>query len=167
MKQFVKTHGTTFTVGLFLISTISGVFLFFHFQSRLFHSMHEWLSMVLLVPVAVHIWRNWAAFAKYFKKKTIYMPLLVTLIASIAFAYPTLSSKSGGGDPKVAAIMAIHQGNISQVAPLFQLSSDELQNRLQAKGYKINDRNQTLSEIAKSSDKPLGPSLIADVAFSD
>lgn len=163
MKKLLKTYGTSLTVGLFFISTLSGVFLFFHISSATFHAMHEWLSMVLLVPVGFHIWRNWGAFAAYFKRKPIYIALVLSLIASLAFAYPSLTSTGSQGNPMRMAVSALHKGNIVQVAPLFDLSPDQLKQRLSAKGYVIDDLTLPLQEIAKKSHKPLGPSLIKDL----
>lgn len=163
MIKFLKTHGTTLTVGLFLVSTISGVFLFFHLYSSAFHAMHEWLSMVLLIPVGFHIWRNWPGFMGYFKRKTIYIPLLLSLVASLAFAYPALTSNGGGKNPMRAAVGALQNGTVAQVAPLFKLTPEALSQQLNAKGYKITSSTQTLRDIAQSSGKPLGPSLVADL----
>ncbi len=166
MIKFLKTHGTTFTIGLFLVSAISGVFLFFHLWSSAFHGMHEWLSMLLLVPVVLHIWKNFPSLKGYFKRKTIAIPLALSLIGAVIFAYPALtSSGSGGGNPMRAAIGAIQNGSIEQVAPLYNISASDLQKRLEARGYKVESLNAPLSEIAKTSGKPLGPSLIRDVSF--
>lgn len=165
MTKLLRTHGTTLTIALFLISTLSGVFLFFHLYSSTFHAMHEWLSMVLIAPVAVHMWRNWPAFSSYFKKKTIYVPLIVTLLVGVMFAYPSLSAGKSGGNPMRVAVGAIQNGTIEQVAPLFKLEPSQLKERLLAKGYKVERENQPLSELAKASGKNIGPALIADIAI--
>lgn len=165
MQNLFKTHGTTLTIGLFLVSTISGIFLFFHLWSATFHGMHEWLSMVLLIPVGVHIWRNWAAFARYFKKKTIFLPLAVSLLAGIAFAYPSLTTDQPKGNPLRATISAIENASIQKVAPLYNLSPTELSIRLANKGYIIRSLDIPLKTIAAQSDKSKGRSLVADIAF--
>ena len=60
MKSFVNRFSTPLTLGLFAISAISGMALFFHLGQGVFHSMHEWLSMVLLAPFAFHLWKTGA-----------------------------------------------------------------------------------------------------------
>ncbi|MCB2100249.1 MAG: DUF4405 domain-containing protein [Rhodobacterales bacterium] len=164
MTKFLKTHGTTLTFALFLVSTVSGVFLFFHVLSPVFHGMHEWLSMVLLVPVAVHVWKNWTAFAGYFRRKTVYVPLVLSLLAGAVFAYPALTAP-GGGNPARAAVGALQRGTVAQVAPLFQLTPEALRDRLAAKGYTVTSLDQSLAEIARASGKEGGPGLVAAVAF--
>lgn len=58
MKDIANRYATPLTTGLFAVSAISGVALFFHLGSAYFHGMHEWLSMALLIPFGVHVWKN-------------------------------------------------------------------------------------------------------------
>jgi len=167
IQKLLKTHGTTFTVGLFLVSTVSGVFLFFHVASPTFHAMHEWLSMLLIVPVAFHVWKNWAAFKAYFKRRTIVVPLALSVVAGVAFAYPSLTAPSSGGNPMRAAIKAVESGTLTQVAPLYELTPEALSERLAAKGYTVTSTEQTLTEIAEASGKKPGRELLAAIAFAN
>ena len=50
MPAILNRYATPLITGLFLVSMISGIALFFHWGSAWFHGMHEWLSMVLIVP---------------------------------------------------------------------------------------------------------------------
>lgn len=171
MLRVLKTHGTTFTLVLFAVSAVSGVALFFHWQGAAFHAMHEWLSMVLLAPVALHLWRNWNGFTTYFKRRTLYIPAVLGLVASLVFAWPAITgTTSGGGNPTRAALGALEKGSIAEVAPLFDLTPQALAERLAAKGYRVAPDDDlaaaSLAEIASASGKPAGPALIADVAFA-
>jgi hypothetical protein len=62
MPSILSRYATPLITGLFIVSLVSGVALFFHLGSAWFHSMHEWLSMVLILPFVLHIWKNWRAF---------------------------------------------------------------------------------------------------------
>ena len=55
MPKLLSAYATPFVTGLFLISTISGLALFFHVGPRGFRGMHEWLSLVLLALY----WHPW------------------------------------------------------------------------------------------------------------
>ncbi len=165
MTKFLKTHGTTFTFALFLVSTVSGVFLFFHIASSTFHAMHEWLSMALLIPVAIHMWRNWASFLTYFKRKTMVIPLVLSLVAGAVFAYPSLTSTSRNGSPIQMTMRAMLSGSIAQVAPLYKLTPEALAERLSKKGYVVSSASQSLREVAEASGKRAGPGFMADVVF--
>lgn len=164
MKAILRTHGTTFTVSLFLVTAISGTFLFFHVASGTFHTMHEWLAMALLLPVAFHVWKNWGGLKQYFRRKTIYLPLVATLVAGAAFVVPTLTGPASGGNPMRVATRAIANGTVAQVAPLFNLTPDALSQRLAAKGYKVTSADQPLAAIARASGKEAGPELMAAIA---
>ena len=171
MTRLLKTHGTTFTVVLFFVSAVSGVALFFHWAPAAFHGMHEWLSLVLIVPVAVHLWRNWNAFTTYFKRRTLLIPAVLGVVASLVFAWPAMTSgAAGGGNPMRAAISAIEGATIAEAAPLFDLAPADLGARLVARGYALEQGADfsviTLFDLAKASGKPGGPALVADVAFT-
>ncbi|WP_249690312.1 DUF4405 domain-containing protein [Stappia sp. WLB 29] len=170
MLRVLKTHGTTFTIILFAVSAVSGVALFFHWGSAAFHGMHEWLSMLLLAPVAVHLWRNWPGFSGYLKRRQLFVPAVLGLAAALAFAVPALTATSGG-NPMRAALSAIENGTVAEVAPLFELTPQALAQRLAAKGYQVAPdgdlASASLAEIASTSGKPAGPGLVADVAFAE
>lgn len=170
MLRVLKTHGTTFTIILFAVSAVSGIALFFHWSSAVFHGMHEWLSMLLLAPVALHLWRNWNGFTVYLKRRQLLVPAALGLAASLAFAVPVLTAGTSGGNPMRAALGALEKGSIAEVAPLFDLTPQALAERLAAKGYRVAPDGDlaaaSLAEIASASGKPAGPALIADVAFA-
>jgi asparagine N-glycosylation enzyme membrane subunit Stt3 len=171
VKTFLRTHGTTCTIVLFAVSAVSGAALFFHIGSAAFHGMHEWLSMLLVLPVALHLWRNWNGFRTYLKRRTLIVPAVLGIAASLVFAWPAMTATGTGGNPMRAALSAIEGGTIAEVAPLFDLSPTALAERLISKGYRLGDELDpaaaTLGEIARASGKTGGPALVADVAFGD
>lgn len=150
MKTFINRYATPLTTGLFAVSTIPGVALFFHWQSGAFHAMHEWLSMVLLLPFVLHLWRNWAAFLGYIKRKTIWIPLAASLVAAVPFAYAGLSA-GGGGNPAFRAVGLLTQASLTEVAPVLDTTSQALLADLRQRGYAVASVEATLSEIAAAS----------------
>lgn len=64
MKPLLLRYATPFISGLFLVSLISGIALFFHLGNATFRGMHEWLSMVLILPFVLHLWKNWRPLVK-------------------------------------------------------------------------------------------------------
>lgn len=150
---------TPITTGLFLVSAISGVALFFHWAPGTFHSMHEWLSMVLLVPFVFHMWRNWGAFMGYIKRKTLWIPLILCIVVSIPFALPSSQGRSGG-NPAFRVIRVMTQASLSNLAPVMKSSPEELLKKLQAMGYKATSTDETLDQIAAASGEQSLPLLI-------
>ena len=139
MPSVLGRYATPFITGLFIVSLISGIALFFHIGPSGFHGMHEWLSMVLIVPCALHLWKNWRPFLNYFRR----LPLGVALRAGEA-----------GGPPPFAFSHAILANPASDVAPLLGMTSDELCERLGAAGIVVADPARSVSEAIAASGKP-------------
>lgn len=151
MNDKLARYATPFTVGLFLVSTISGVALFFHLGSKYFHEMHEWLSMLLLLPVVFHIQKNWTSMTGYFRRKTIWMPTLLSLTGGLIFV--VMAWNSPGRPPSPSAKLLGAQ-SIASLAPIMGTNATELQSRLTAKGYVVVPAD-TLDAVAKRAGKPI------------
>lgn len=149
MPEFFSRYATPLTTGLFLVSLISGVALFFHLGSSLFHAMHEWLSMVLIVPFVLHIWKNWRAFVTYFKHAPMTIALLLSLAGGLAFAIP--ASLSETGSPQRAVFGAMSNGSLTHIAPLFGYEPDALAAALREKGLDVAGPETSVKAIAEAS----------------
>lgn len=156
MTAFFKTYATPLTTGLFLVSLISGIALFFHLGGAAFHGMHEWLSMVLIAPFGLHIWKNWRSFLAYFKRPPMAMALGLSLAAAIAFALPAMTAAEGGDNPRAAlfaVIGKIENASVASVAPIFGQDETSLIAALQEAGYTVKSGSETLSAIGAASGK--------------
>jgi len=149
LKNFMHRYGTPLTAGLFAVSAISGVALFFHWASGSFHSMHEWLSMALLVPFALHMVKNWKPLLAYAKKKTLLIPLVLSVIADVPFAMT--SGKGRGGNPAFQTISLMTRTSLDDLAPIFGMPADTMLKKLQARGYKVQSTRDTPNGIASAS----------------
>ncbi|MBT3070992.1 DUF4405 domain-containing protein [Rhodomicrobium sp. Az07] len=152
MNGFLGRVTTPFTFGLFAVSAISGLALFFHLGSNLFHSMHEWLSLLLLVPFFIHVWRNWGAMKGYFRRGSMVVPLVLTLAAAAAFAVPA-AMKGQTGSPR-AAVMLMTQTPLDALAPVLKTTPDALKASLLQRGYKVTSTADTLASVAAASGAP-------------
>ncbi|MEH0072969.1 DUF4405 domain-containing protein [Pannonibacter sp. Pt2] len=150
MRDLLFRWTTPLTAGLFLVSTISGVALFFGWQSGLFHEMHEVLSMVLLAPVAVHLWRNWKPMLGYFRRAAMPLALAGSLAAGGFFAAEALSGPGRSGNPAMAMVAAVQNAPLSVVAPVLGLEEAALIARLEQAGIKGAAGSDTLSGLAAS-----------------
>lgn len=150
MKSLLTRYATQLTLGLFAVSAISGVALFFHVAQGAFHGMHEWLSMVLLLPAALHVWRNWGALMGYVRRHALLLPVAATVLAAVLFAIPGMSGQAGMSPP-MRAMRSMTQARLVDLAPVLQTTPDALQARLQQRGYKVASANDTLDAVAASS----------------
>ncbi|CAD7037283.1 MULTISPECIES: DUF4405 domain-containing protein [Pseudorhizobium] len=154
MHSLLSRYATPLVTGLFVVSLVSGIALFFHFQSGAFHSMHEWLSMVLILPFILHIWKNWRPFQNYFKRLPMALAIGVSIAASIPFAWPALTSTGPStGNPAVAMAGVITGSPAAEVAPLFDQTEEAFLALLSEGGFPVSDARKTLREIAAESGK--------------
>ena len=146
-RDYVNRYATPFTTGLFVVSLISGIFLFFHVGTAAFREMHEWLSMVLIVPFVLHVWKNWLPIKSYFNRGSLVWPLVVCLAAGAVFAVPALTSGAAGGNPQMAMFKAIAEAPTATVAPVLKTTPEALIERLKAAGVTAT-AEQSLAQAA-------------------
>ncbi|WP_181703596.1 DUF4405 domain-containing protein [Chthonobacter albigriseus] len=143
---FLWRYATPFTTGLFLVSTISGLALFLHIGTSYFHEMHEILSLVLIVPFAFHLWRNWPALVGYFKRGTIWVPLALSLAVAVPFALE--GAGATGGNPAQRLIGSVQKAPLSEVAAIVDVEGPVLIERLAAAGIAGATLDDTIAGLA-------------------
>ena len=155
MKSILYRYATPFTTGLFLVSLVSGVALFFHVGPAAFHGMHEWLSMVLILPFVLHMWRNWRPMLSYFKHLPMAIALVLSLVAAGIFFIPT--SEGAGGPPQMVFLQTVLKGKVSDVAPLLGSTPEAIVAKLNEGGLPAtaDDRLHDVAAKAGKSDMHL------------
>ena len=149
-RDVLYRYATPFTTGLFAISLISGVALFFHVGSTWARGMHEILSMVLILPFALHIWRNWPTFLAYFRRWAMWIGLAVSLVLAVPFMLD--DGGAGGassGDPRALVFGAMANADVSALAALAKTDATTVISRLSAAGYQNVAPTDTASDLAK------------------
>ena len=146
-------YATPFITGLFLVSLISGAALFFHVGPGGFHGMHEWLSMLLILPFVLHLWKNWRPMTGYFRHAPMAVALAVSTIAAAAFLIPMGEATTAGGPPQFRLAHLVLTQPLQDVAPAVGLTPGELADRLTAAGFAVTAATQPLTEIATASGK--------------
>lgn len=150
MKALLFRYATPFTTGLFMVSLVSGVLIFFHLGGGAFKGMHEWLSMVLILPFILHLWRNWRPLVSYFKHLPMAIALVLSLAAAGAFFLP--SSGGAGGPPQLAFLHTILNNKVADMAPLVGETAETLTAKLNAAGYAATP-DAVLSEVQAKAGK--------------
>ncbi len=150
MDSFITRYATPLTTGLFAVSTISGLALFFHWQPAVFHGMHEWLSLVLLVPFGVHVWRNWRPLVGYLRRGTLIWPLVASLVVSLPFAVAGLGG-GAEGNPALRTIHLMTRTPLADLAPVLKTTPDALRATLAGRGLTVAPEHDTLDAIAAAS----------------
>lgn len=153
MPSVLSRYATPLITGLFLVSLVSGLALFFHIGPSAFHGMHEWLSMVLILPFVLHIWKNWRPMSAYLRHAPMAVALALSVAAAGLFFVASGSGGEGrGGPPQFQLAQTILSASPEVAAPVFGTSAETLLARLQEAGF-AGQQGMTLSEIAAASGK--------------
>lgn len=154
MTAFFQRYATPFITGLFVISLISGIALFFHIGPSGFHGMHEWLSMVMILPFVLHLWRNWRPMTNYFRHAPMVIALTLSLVAGAVFLVPQSSdSARAGGPPQFQLAHQVMSQPLADLAPALGTTPEALGAKLVEAGFVLGDPAQSLTEMATASGK--------------
>lgn len=161
LKNFTARFATPLTTGLFVVSAVSGVALFFHLASPVFHSMHEWLSLVLLVPFVLHVSKNWKSLLSYGRRGTLLLPLLAAFVVALPFAWSGLTGPVRGPAGQLVPLMT--RARLSELAPVLKTTPDGLLAALRQRGFDARSADETLAAVAAGSGRPAAEALFAVV----
>lgn len=153
MTSFFKTYATPFTTGLFLVSLISGIALFFHVGPSGFHGMHEILSMVLILPFVLHLWKNWRPMTAYLRHAPMAIALTLSLGAALAFLYPAGQSEGRNGPPQFAFAGKMLAATPAEMAAVLDVTPETLATALTGAGFQTGSGEDSLAKIAEASGK--------------
>ena len=154
MTDTLKRYATPLITGLFLISLISGAALFFHLGTNIFREMHEWLSMVLIVPFVLHLWKNWRSMLTYVGRTPFKpLPWWARLQSPLVFGYQTGAGNGERRPPQFAFSHAILGNAPSKISPLLGVTTESLVDTLKGKGFTAATADMALTEIATKSGK--------------
>lgn len=161
LAGLVNRFATPLTSGLFLVSAISGVALFFHLASPVFHSMHEWLSLVLLAPFVLHVAKNWKSLVGYGRRGTLLLPILAALVVAVPFAWSGLTGPVRGPASRLVPFMT--HARVSELAPVLRTTPDALLTALRNHGFDARSADDTLAAVARASGKDAAEALFVVV----
>lgn len=154
MKDALFRYATPAMTSLFVISLISGVIIFFHIGPAWLHGVHEWLSLLLIVPFVLHMWRNWRPFVNYFKRAAMPVSLAVGVAAVAAFGIvPAGAEGERSGPPQFALAATLLASTPTAVAPVLGVTADELVQALKAAGFSNADAVTPMKAAAEASGK--------------
>lgn len=136
---------TPLTLGAFLLSAVTGILIFFHLDSGANKLVHEWLSWLLLVGVALHGYIHFNLIKGYLRTRS---GLLIVLACLLILALSFLPLSQGGGKPRfVRPITALANAPLTTLAAVARISPQELEARLQKAGFRPGPEDQSLRDV--------------------
>ncbi|MCL4186340.1 MAG: DUF4405 domain-containing protein [Rhodobacteraceae bacterium] len=153
MLQFLHRYATPLITGLFLVSLISGLALFLHIGPAGLHGMHEILSLLLMVPLGLHLWRNWRPFTAHFRRAPMAVALALSAAMALPFLLPADDAAPGGQRAAMAGLIrATMAATPAELAVVLHAPPEAVAAALEAAGIGVTE-GLSLGALAASAGK--------------
>lgn len=147
MRTGIKRDiATSFTTLMFLVISISGVMMFFHFFDMQVKQLHEILGLVFVGTGLFHVLVNWKSMKNYFSKKIFLMAVIATVIVTSGFV---LNSLNQGGNPKILVLQSVLNAPLKSSLNILNIKYDDGIKKLESNDIKIAN-SKTIREIAQT-----------------
>lgn len=137
---------TPVVMGAFLLSAVTGVLMFFHLDSGLNKTAHEWLSWAMVIGVGLHVLLNMPAFKRYLKQTT---GRVVIGAFALVLALSFIPAGGGGGsEPGFAPpVRALAKAPITVLAQVAGTSTEDVKAKLLAQGLTVTSDQQSVADL--------------------
>lgn len=142
----IKATATPLVIGSFVLSAMTGVLMFFHWDSGLNKVVHEWLSWVFLAGAAWHVSVHWKSFRRYWQQKPALL-VIGAFVLVLGASFISVPGKTEGKPPFLAPIHAMARAPLSDLAPVLGTNVPALRKRLQGLGFESQSDAQTLEAL--------------------
>lgn len=142
-----KSFATTPTIALFLILSVTGVFLLFHLAGPMVKILHEWLGLAFVLFALLHVLANWALMKRYLVGGKVALIVAMLVVATIFGLAP--APASDGGSPVRSLISQVKRAPLATVASLYGQEVTALIAQLQSQGYTVAGPESSLADLAR------------------
>ena len=125
---------TPLVAGSFILMGITGLLMFFHLDSGLNKTAHEWLGWAMVIAVVLHVTVNFQGFKNMFRT-TLGKGIVGLFTVILALSFFNLGGGEGGGKPPFMNSVAIlSNASITELAQISHIDEQTLLTRLQQAG---------------------------------
>jgi len=143
-----REWATPLTMGAFGLMAVTGILMFFHLDTGLNKTAHEWLGWVMVAGVAAHAAVNWAGFKRHFLSAGPGRAILaISMLITVASFISPPRVGSGALPPPVMALKAVTKAPLSNIAPLTGKTVERLMVELAQAGIRIPDAGASLDSV--------------------
>lgn len=146
MKFIKRDLATSFTTILFVIISVSGVMMFFHFFDTQVKSLHEILGLVFVGAALFHVIFNWSSMKRYFEKKVFFLSFTLLLAISSFFVVQSLNQKE---NPKGVLIEKMLSAPFKNSLEVLHVNYDDAIDRLNRENISI-ETQESIQKIAQT-----------------
>ncbi len=136
---------TPLVIGTFALMTVTGILMFFHLDSGLNKTAHEWLGWAMVAAVVLHLLMNVSAFKRYFNQNTGRWVIGVCVMVLMASFVPL--GDAGGKPSFVAPVQALANSPLTTVAQVAGVNVTEMRTRLAAAGIQSQSDTQSIKDL--------------------
>ncbi|MDD5548988.1 MAG: DUF4405 domain-containing protein [Sulfurovaceae bacterium] len=136
---------TPLITGSFLLIAITGILMFFHIDTGLNKVAHEWLGLVMVLGVILHIVVNFKGFKQMFGD-TIGKSIVGTFALVLLLSFLNLGGE-GNEKPFMTSVEVLAKASITDLAQVSHTDKQVLLNRLKAKGVVISDDTKSIKDV--------------------
>jgi hypothetical protein len=154
-----REWATPLTIGTFGLMAVTGILMFFHLDSGLNKTAHEWLGWLMVAGTAAHAAANWPGFKRYFLSSGMGRGILVVSVVVIAASFIRPGEQGGGVSTPALAIQAVTSAPLTQLAPLTGRSADQLLADLVAAGIPMRSVDQSVASVVGKDRKRAGTAI--------
>ena len=125
---------TPLVAGSFLLMGVTGILMFFHWDTGLNKTVHEWLGWAMVVAVALHVMVNLQGFKNMFHT-TLGKGILGLFTLILALSFFNLGGGEGnGGPPFKNSVNLLSNASITELSQISHIDEQILLTRLQQAG---------------------------------
>ena len=154
MNSFLRNYATPLSLVTFAVAAATGVMMFFGIHGGLLGTVHEWVGLIFVAALILHLARNWRGVLTMVSKprcKAVLGGLGAVAAVLIVLAVP-FGSGGGRGHGLHGPHQVVHRlaaAPIAKLAPALGLTSDQAMVRLRKGGITVEGPQQSLAEIAE------------------
>ena len=140
-----RPWSTPLIIGSSAVVAISGIMMFFHLGEGLVKSMHEWLGLLFIAAILLHILNHSSSLVRYFSQRRALWVMAAVLTLATSWIINTGTTQE---HPAKRLFATVQQAPLSVVADLQQQKHDEMIARLRAAGIQVDSAQQSLADLA-------------------
>jgi hypothetical protein len=141
----LRDWATPITAGAFILSAVTGVLMFFHWDIGLNKKAHEWLSWALLAGVGLHLGTNLIGVKRHLKGR------LGQSLIGVFLLVLALSFVPWGGPDKPPswshAVGALSRMPIKALSDVARMSPQDMLDKLTRSGIEARSEDQSIQDL--------------------
>ena len=146
-SKLQRSWVTPLVAGSFLLMGVTGILMFFHWDSGLNKTAHEWLGWAMVIAVTLHVTVNFQGFKNMFRT-SLGKGILALFALILALSFLNLGGGEGnGGPPFKNSVSILSNASITELSQVSHIDEQVLLTRLQQAGVQSATAQSTVKQL--------------------